>query len=207
MLTLLEIICVAALSTAAEAPSDEFFLCRAVSTATFAQEVDPQSAERDEEKTREVERAKRRAEALVWIGAAGPNGWLKREWRFDLNLDLAVGGPGAASRRFFGRTRVGVTRVAEPGYYTLGLTADLVSEADPAFGLQFEAMEMVASFQWQVGAMVDTGSVPCLTTALGWQIFALEGQLRFDEETSALLYFKVRLPVSWLLHIFFESRR
>lgn len=148
--------------------------------------------------------ARQRAVAAALMGAGGQTGWLKRGWRWDLNLDLALGKnlDAGGETLFLGRARTGATRVMEPAYLTLGATAEINTGAPPAFGLQMELLEMSSAIQLQAGGLIDTGGVPLATAAIGWQLFALEGQLRFDEETETLLFFKLRVPISWIYYYF-----
>ena len=173
-----------------------------LSTPALAQDAQPDPKEGAEPDKKASQADKNRAAALAQIQGSGSQGWLERGWRWDGNIDLALGQSAKDKDElaFFGRLRGGITRVQEPVYLTLGAIADLSTATDPAFGLQFETLEMRSALQLQLGGTIDLGGTPTVHAALGWQIFAFEAQFRLDDEVQTLFFGKLRLPISWFYY-------
>ena len=162
-------------------------------------ETDAEAEARAAERT-----AKNRAAAMAMMDAAGPNGWLERGWRADLNVDLGGGNPWADDWIWFGRGRVGIMRVAEPTYLTLGVTAEhLWPLPQPtAIGLELEAMEMVSAIQLIGGGGLDLSANWRWHLGLGWQIFGVEVNFSGSDR---LVMGKIRIPISWFVYAIKES--
>ena len=157
----------------------------------------------EEERQAEARRARARAAAVAIAQAGGPNGWLRREWIMDVNIDLALGQSAKEEGAWagFGRLRLGVTRVFEPLYLSLGAIGDLNSARDPSFGVQLEALEMISGVQVQLGSSLDTRLTPAALFGLGWEIFGAEGQILFEEDQTQYLFFgKIRVPLSLIYY-------
>jgi hypothetical protein len=142
-------------------------------------------------------------------GATQPGRFLRFTW--DANVEGALGGMFLDPTRLIGFTRVraGLLVVDEqdlkmPRFYSLGLTYEASNflHVTSAVGLQAELM-LAKSLVWgQLGVVSDFQPRPGFNASVGWSLFGLEGQMRWDgERTQGELVWgvfgKLRLPVSW----------
>ena len=143
--------------------------------------------------------------------AAAPHGTTPDERRvtrfvtWDLNLEGGVGysfaGQGEVAG--FGRVRGGLLLVdssdlSAPMFYSLGFFADGASvEHGVTYGVQGEVLSLNSGFWAQVGAGVDVAPRPVVLGSVGWSVFGVEAQGRFDPDAGAyaVLFGKLRIPI------------
>lgn len=138
--------------------------------------------------------------------AHGPNGWLKREWRWDASVDIGYG-KSWESRDPWGLMvggRLGATFVNQPHYLTAGATFYWSQQLSPTAGLQIEYLSDATAMWVQTGGFSEFDGDLGAMAALGWQIFAVEAQVRSrpaDQPAHWAVFGKVRVPVSWFFYI------
>ncbi len=104
-----------------------------------------------------------------------------------------------------GRIRAGLllvdsTDLASPVFWCVGVTGEISGIGRPVVGLQFEVLGMRTGAALQLGAGVDTGGEPAGMVALGWSLFAIEGQLRrSDVGLYGAGFLKIRLPLGAII--------
>ncbi|MDC3952460.1 hypothetical protein [Polyangium jinanense] len=128
-------------------------------------------------------------------------------WTWDANVE---GGLGAlfedrAHLSGFGRVRGGFLRVdersvSEPRFLALGLTYELSDFSPATFGIEVETLGLASGAWLQLGALVDVQPRPGAKLALGWSLFGVEGQVRWDKDDGVVwaAYGKLRVPVGIL---------
>lgn len=140
------------------------------------------------------------------VAAAGPRDpnerdVITRTW--DLNLEGGLGWNLTHDAPLLGlaRARGGLTwmdtsDIAAPRFYSLGVTALYCGIGDLAFGLQGELLDLSSGVWGQVGAHIDINTSTGLEASLGWSLFGVEAQVRFEDQgTQAALFLKLRIPI------------
>jgi hypothetical protein len=93
--------------------------------------------------------------------------------------------------------------IAEPWYFTAGVTYEISTFSKAAFGAQAEVLNRWTGLWAQLGSAVDISGRPGVALSTGFSLFGIEAQERStaDHGWVPALFLKVRLPVSWLLRI------
>lgn len=111
----------------------------------------------------------------------------------DANVDLGAGGRHKINEVFFVRSRIGITHVSEPTFYTIGLTLETyTSDYKAWFGIQAEIMHMWTGLWAQLGATTNINYDRRFITSIGWSFIGAEGQM-VDNEYIFLA--KLRIPI------------
>ncbi|MDI3283708.1 hypothetical protein [Polyangium sp. 15x6] len=128
-------------------------------------------------------------------------------WTWDANVEGGIGAlfEERAHLSGFGRVRGGLLRVdersvSEPRFLALGLTYELSDFSPATFGIEVEALGLASGAWLQLGALVDVQPRPGAKLALGWSLFGVEGQVRWDKDDGVVwaAYGKLRVPVGIL---------
>jgi hypothetical protein len=128
-------------------------------------------------------------------------------WTWDANVEGGLGAYFLDGARFsgFGRVRGGVLRVdeqsiSEPRFLALGMTYEISNLSPAAFGVELETLGLASGLWAQLGAFVDIQPRPGAKLGLGWSMFGVEGQLRWDRNDGVIwaAYAKLRVPVGIL---------
>lgn len=132
---------------------------------------------------------------------------------WDANIEGAVGALFLEPARVIGfaRVRGGLLYVDEqdvssPKFYSLGLTYEVSNfrRVTSALGLQAEFMHLNSRFWAQAGVVADFQPRPGFNATVGWSIFGVEGQARWDEgrtqgELVWGVFGKLRIPITWFV--------
>jgi hypothetical protein len=166
-------------------------------------QVDPDQPSQDAKKS-SVNRSQ--ALAATISQAHGPNGYLKREWRWDASVDIGYGKAWESVDPWglMAGGRLGATWVTQPHYLTAGATVYWSQQLDPTAGLQVEYLSDATAMWLQTGAFSEFDGDLGAMAALGWQLFAVEAQVRNrpgDQPAHWALFGKLRVPVSWFFYI------
>ena len=123
---------------------------------------------------------------------------------WDLNIEGAAGHAfdGAAGWSGLGRVRAGIQRFdqrdrADAKFLMVGLSYELSDVSKATFLLQGEVLSLTSGTWLQLGAGADITPRPAFMGALGWSLFGIEGQARWDDPQGAFfaVYGKVRVPI------------
>lgn len=165
---------------------------------------DEEGADRGEEMTEEERQRwrerKRRARKVAIRDAAGPGGWLEQSWTWDLNFDVGLRLLGASDGWTF-QGRTGVTRIAEPGAYSAGVTAQIDTHGRPLVGAEIEVLSLNLGTFGRIGGATALQGGMRWSAGLGWQLFGIEAALEpgapGGPRWTGLA--ELRVPVSWIV--------
>lgn len=125
-------------------------------------------------------------------------------WSWDLEVDLGLR---LAERNIdaplgMARLQAGALWADEPMYYSLGLTAEIGGAAGRGLGAQATVTHLFTGTWAHLGAswlVRDSAAMTAL--GVGWSLFGVEWQHRFDGGQSDVLLFHLRLPLgtTWFL--------
>ncbi|MDI1478159.1 hypothetical protein [Polyangium sp. y55x31] len=128
-------------------------------------------------------------------------------WTWDANVEGGIGAlfEDRVHLSGFGRVRGGFLRVdersvAEPRFLALGLTYELSDFSPATFGIEVETLGLASGTWLQLGALLDVQPRPGAKLALGFSLFGVEGQVRWDKDDGVVwaAYGKLRVPVGIL---------
>jgi hypothetical protein len=162
-----------------------------------ASNSDEEMTEKERQKWRE---RKRRSRKIAIRDAAAPGGWLERSWTWDLTFDTGLRLLGESEGWTF-QGRTGVTRIAEPGAYSAGVTGQIDTNGRPLVGIEIEILSLnLGTFMRIGGATALQGGVRW-SAGLGWQLFGIEAAVEpaTPEGPRWTGLAELRLPVSWII--------
>jgi hypothetical protein len=125
-------------------------------------------------------------------------------WNWDLEVDLGLRLAERDIDASLGMARVqaGALWADEPLYYSLGLTAEIGGSAGRGLGGQATVTHLFTGTWAHLGASwLPRDSAAMTSLGVGWSLFGLEWQHRFDDGQSDALLFHLRLPLgtTWFL--------
>lgn len=126
-------------------------------------------------------------------------GW---SWDVELDLGLRLTDDDVDASLGMARLQAGVLRADEPYYYSLGVTGELGGAADRSVGLQATVTHLHAGTWLHLGgSWLVRDRAAASSLALGWSLFGVEWQHRFDDPAGDALLLQLRLPLgtTWFL--------
>ena len=109
---------------------------------------------------------------------------------WDANIDFGYGSYGLA------RTRIGILKIREPLYFSLGMTATVYNKAPTDFGIQGEVIHLWTGLWTQLGLTTNVKGMPGLNVSAGWSLFGVEAQTILVKGDLSWSYFgKLRIPI------------
>lgn len=127
---------------------------------------------------------------------------------WDLNLEGGYGRDfraGGERDAWLARARVGALYINDRDHFMAGVTAEVHEPGSGAIGLQVEYLQLELGGWVQLGGHIDVDGHPAVVGALGWSLFGLELQHRFQRVEGSedagfwVGFLKLRVPVRHLL--------
>jgi hypothetical protein len=126
-------------------------------------------------------------------------GW---SWDVELDLGLRLVDDNLDTSLGMARLQAGVLRADEPYYYSLGVTGEVGGAADRSVGLQATVTHLHAGTWLHLGgSWLVRDSAAASALAVGWSLFGVEWQHRFDDSSGDGLLLQLRVPLgtTWFL--------
>jgi hypothetical protein len=124
-------------------------------------------------------------------------GW---SWDVEIDLGLRLLDRDVDAARGMARLQAGALWANEPYYFSFGATAELGGAADRAVGAQVTMTHLYAGTWTHLGASwLPRDSAAMTSLGLGWSLFGVEWQHRFDDGDALLLHVRLPLGTTWFL--------